>query len=60
MEIVRVIFLLISFLTFAAIVFWAFAAPGRRSAANATSALASDDDRAHLNLSSDLKSNAQS
>jgi cbb3-type cytochrome oxidase subunit 3 len=45
MESVRVVFTVLSFLTFLGIVFWAFGAPGKRSAASANADLLSDDDR---------------
>jgi cbb3-type cytochrome oxidase subunit 3 len=45
MESVRVAFTVLSFLTFAGIVIWAFTNPGKRSAAAANADLIADDDR---------------
>lgn len=45
METLRVLFTVLSFLTFLGIVVWAFTKPGARSAASANADLLSDDDR---------------
>jgi cbb3-type cytochrome oxidase subunit 3 len=50
METVRSIFTVISVITFLGVVFWAFGAPGKRSALSANADLLGDDDRAHFRL----------
>ncbi len=45
MESVRIVFTIVSFVTFAGIVIWAFSKAGRRSATVANADLIADDDR---------------
>lgn len=45
MESVRIVFTIVSFVTFAGIVIWAFSKPGKRAAALANADLIADDDR---------------